>query len=106
MSGHRAFSSPPVSLFDLGSGTVLTLTQTFCLSLSHSASEHIVDLPLPARMIALASWQLLLLLCITTFGEPLAKVAPLANPGPTGTNGPGDGAGESLNMRITIFFIL
>ncbi|CAO2636904.1 hypothetical protein LEMLEM_LOCUS23719 [Lemmus lemmus] len=35
-------------------------------------------------MTALASWQLLLLLFITTFGEPLAKVAPLANPGPTG----------------------
>lgn len=36
----QGFSSPPVSLFDLGSGTGLTLTQTFCLSLSHSASEH------------------------------------------------------------------
>ncbi|XP_003505792.1 metastasis-suppressor KiSS-1 [Cricetulus griseus] len=35
-------------------------------------------------MTALASWQLLLLLCVTIFGEPLAKVAPVANPGPTG----------------------
>ncbi|ERE74393.1 metastasis-suppressor KiSS-1-like protein [Cricetulus griseus] len=48
------------------------------------ASGHIVDVPLAARMTALASWQLLLLLCVTIFGEPLAKVAPVANPGPTG----------------------
>ncbi|XP_052592922.1 metastasis-suppressor KiSS-1 isoform X2 [Peromyscus californicus insignis] len=44
------------------------------------ASGHLVDLPLPARMTSLASWQLLLLLCVPTFGEPPAKVAP----GPTG----------------------
>ncbi|XP_052056651.1 metastasis-suppressor KiSS-1 [Apodemus sylvaticus] len=35
-------------------------------------------------MISLAPWQLLLLLCVATFGEPLAKVAPVVNPGPTG----------------------
>ncbi|XP_021489419.1 metastasis-suppressor KiSS-1 [Meriones unguiculatus] len=32
----------------------------------------------------LASWQLLLLLFVTTFGEPLAKVAPVVKPGPSG----------------------
>ncbi|XP_038206066.1 metastasis-suppressor KiSS-1 [Arvicola amphibius] len=46
-------------------------------------------------MTALASWQLLLLLCITTFGEPLAKVAPLANPGPTGQQ---SGSQELINV--------
>ncbi|XP_034369309.1 metastasis-suppressor KiSS-1 [Arvicanthis niloticus] len=35
-------------------------------------------------MISLASWQLLLLLCVATFGERLAKVAPVVNPGHTG----------------------
>ncbi|CAH7202699.1 metastasis-suppressor KiSS-1 [Phodopus roborovskii] len=37
-------------------------------------------------MTAWASWQLLLLLCAATFGEPLVKVAPVAkaNPEPTG----------------------
>ncbi|XP_041505281.1 metastasis-suppressor KiSS-1 isoform X2 [Microtus oregoni] len=62
--------------------------RTGCSTSSNLERVHkplnIVDLPLPARMTALASWQLLLLLCITTFGEPLGKVAPLANPGPTG----------------------
>ncbi|XP_032771335.1 metastasis-suppressor KiSS-1 [Rattus rattus] len=35
-------------------------------------------------MISLASWQLLLLLCVASFGEPLAKMAPVVNPEPTG----------------------
>ncbi|XP_021054610.1 metastasis-suppressor KiSS-1 [Mus pahari] len=35
-------------------------------------------------MISLASWQLLLLLCVATSGEPLTKVAPLVKPGPAG----------------------
>ncbi|XP_047377011.1 metastasis-suppressor KiSS-1 [Sciurus carolinensis] len=35
-------------------------------------------------MSALISWQLLLFLCATSFGEPLAKVAPVDNPRPTG----------------------
>ncbi|XP_051004193.1 metastasis-suppressor KiSS-1 [Acomys russatus] len=34
-------------------------------------------------MILLASWQLLLLLWVATFGKPLTKVAPVVNPGPT-----------------------
>ncbi|XP_004625519.1 metastasis-suppressor KiSS-1 [Octodon degus] len=35
-------------------------------------------------MDSLASWQLLLFLCVTSLGEPLAKVAPVENPRPTG----------------------
>uniref|UniRef100_A0A8C6N0D9 Metastasis-suppressor KiSS-1 n=1 Tax=Mus spicilegus TaxID=10103 RepID=A0A8C6N0D9_MUSSI len=51
---------------------------------SQDPVKETVDLPLPPRMISLASWQLLLLLCVATYGEPLAKVAPLVKPGPTG----------------------
>ncbi|XP_005375345.1 PREDICTED: metastasis-suppressor KiSS-1 [Chinchilla lanigera] len=35
-------------------------------------------------MNSLASWQLLLFLCVTSLGEPLAKVAPVQNLRPTG----------------------
>nr|XP_044999093.1 metastasis-suppressor KiSS-1 [Jaculus jaculus] len=35
-------------------------------------------------MNSLASWQLLLFLCATAFGEPLAKVAPVERPRPVG----------------------
>ncbi|KAL1775092.1 1 metastasis-suppressor [Sigmodon hispidus] len=55
---------------------------------SGTQQGHIVEPPLPARMTSLASWQLLLL-CATTFGEPLAKVTPVVNPGPTGGQRPG-----------------
>nr|AAO64981.1 KISS1 peptide ligand [Mus musculus] len=51
---------------------------------SLSPWKETVDLPLPPRMISMASWQLLLLLCVATYGEPLAKVAPLVKPGSTG----------------------
>jgi hypothetical protein len=43
-------------------------------------------------MISMASWQLLLLLCVATYGEPLAKV----KPGSTGTHCPIRGPRESL----------
>ncbi|XP_053464022.1 metastasis-suppressor KiSS-1 [Nycticebus coucang] len=35
-------------------------------------------------MNCLVSWQLLLFLCATSFGQPLEKVAPAENPRPTG----------------------
>lgn len=59
-----------------------------------------MDLPLPPRMISLASWQLLLLLCVASFGEPLAKMAPVVNPEPTGTHRPGKG-GKRVSARET-----
>ena len=54
------------------------------LSPSVSASGHCQHLHHLTRMNSLVSWQLMLLLCATSFRETLEKVAPMETPGPAG----------------------
>ncbi|XP_041578282.1 metastasis-suppressor KiSS-1 [Vulpes lagopus] len=58
------------------------------LSPSVSASGHCQHLHHLTRMNSLVSWQLMLLLCATSFRETLEKVAPMETPGPASGSDP------------------
>nr|XP_025847474.1 metastasis-suppressor KiSS-1 [Vulpes vulpes] len=77
------------------------------LSPSVSASGHCQHLHHLTRMNSLVSWQLMLLLCATSFRETLEKVAPMETPGPAGMHCLGrgwEGAHELLeNESYHIF---
>lgn len=67
----------------------------FLLPLSVLASGHFQELHLLTRMNLLLSWQLMLLLCATSFMETLEKVVPMENPRTTGMSCLGRGLGGS-----------
>ena len=96
----RAGSSPPFQVPASRGALPQCLAQTasltlFLLPLFVLASGHFQDLHLLTRMNLLLSWQLMLLLCATSFMETLEKVVPMENPRTTGMSCLGRGLGGS-----------